>query len=105
MLAFLPEDEIEVALALPRTKYTSYTIVERTALLENLEEIRRSGYAVDNMEHEYDIRCVAIPVFNSERRLVATVSVSGPSLRFDPASITKFYNTLTEVIQPIQVQL
>ncbi len=105
MLAFLPPEEQEQVLALPRIKYTDYTITELSALKENLDEIRRNGFAVDNMEHEFGIRCVAVPVFGADQRLVAAVSVSGPSLRFDPVSIMRAYQTINELVQPLQMRL
>ena len=78
MLAFLPEDERELILREPRVKYTDNTIVEESILRENLDEVRKNGFSVDNMEHEFGIRCVAVPVFGVNRDVVAAVSVSGP---------------------------
>lgn len=105
MMAFLPENELEQVLALSRTSYTASTIVAREALIEELKIIKRRGYAVDNMEHEYGVCCVAVPVFNSNQQLVAAVSVSGPSLRFDQDTIVKIYHTLTEILTPFHAQL
>ena len=105
ILAFLPPEEQEQILALPREKYTDYTITELNALKENLDEIRRNGFSVDNMEHEYGVRCVAVPVFGVDHQLIAAVSVSGPSLRFDPVSIMRAYQTINELIQPLQMKL
>jgi len=44
-------------------------------------EIRQSGIAFDREEHEPGIRCVAAPVFDAGRSLVAGVSVTGPAYR------------------------
>ena len=38
------------------------------------------GYAIDEMEHEEGIRCVAAPIYNIKGKVVASVSVSGPVL-------------------------
>ena len=105
MLAFLPEDERELILRQPRVKYTDNTIVEESILRENLDEVRKNGFSVDNMEHEFGIRCVAVPVFGVNRDVVAAVSVSGPSLRFDPVSILHNYQTIARIIQPLQYRL
>jgi len=82
ILAFLDDEEIDGIIkkeGLPR--FTPNTIVERTALLHAIQAIRRSGYAVDNEENEQGIRCVAAPVFNTDKRVVASISISGPAMR------------------------
>lgn len=105
MLAFMDEEEQAPFLEETMIKYTDHTIVDKAYLLENLEEIRRNGFAVDNMEHEFGIRCVAVPVFNTDKKVVAAVSVSGPSLRFDPVSVLQKYQTIARIIQPLQYKL
>ena len=85
MLAHLPaaqRDELLAGQTLPRK--TSRTIVEPQALLEELERVRRTGYAVDDEENEPGARCLAAPVFDYQGRLVAAISLSGPSSRVTP---------------------
>ena len=62
-------------------RFTPQTITDRPALLAELAEIRASGAAFDREEHEPGIRCVAAPVFDAGRSLVAGVSVTGPAYR------------------------
>lgn len=102
MMANLPEDEREALLALPMTAYTDYTVVNPAVLRQELSEVRANGYAADNMEHEFGIRCVAVPVFGSSGRVIAAVSVSGPSLRFDPQTIIDHAALITRTLQPLQ---
>ena len=105
MLAYMPENEREAILQQPRSKYTDYTITDLNVLRDNLEEVRANGFSTDNMEHEYGIRCVAVPVFGADGRLVASVSVSGPSPRFDPMTIVRAADTLRRLIEPVQNKL
>lgn len=105
MLAFFSEEAQKHIFEMPRVRYTDYTITELSALKDNLAEVRRNGFSVDNMEHEYGIRCVGVPVFGADGHVVAAVSVSGPSLRFDPVSIMRAYQTISETIQPLQNKL
>jgi IclR family acetate operon transcriptional repressor len=66
------------------TRYTSTTIQSLDELITHLEQIRRQGYAFDQGEHEADVRCVAVPIFDTNGQAVAALSVSGPSGRLDP---------------------
>ena len=54
------------------------------------------------MEHEFGVRCVAVPVFNAAGKAFAAVSVSGPSLRFDQATIAQDAQLIAQVLQPVQ---
>jgi DNA-binding IclR family transcriptional regulator len=68
-------------------RFTDTTITNLDDLFRELEIIRRRGYAIDNMEHEYGVKCVAAPLFNKKYELLGAVSVSGPSLRFGEKQI------------------
>ncbi len=60
---------------------TARTIVDPEDLRRELAGIARRGYSLDLEEMEEGVRCVAAPVWNSFGRVVAAVSVSGPSSR------------------------
>ena len=68
-------------------RYTPQTIAGRAALLAELAQIRKSGIAFDREEHEPGIRCVAAPLFDAARPLVAGVSVTGPAYRVSEAQL------------------
>jgi IclR family acetate operon transcriptional repressor len=60
--------------------YTPATITRMEKLLPMLANVRQSGFAIDDEEHEQGVVCVAAPVFDS-RRVVAAISVAGPAER------------------------
>lgn len=60
---------------------TANTITDLPALLEQLEQIRERGYAVDREEIEEGLGCFAAPVRNYRGDVVAAVSVAGPASR------------------------
>lgn len=62
-------------------KFTSNTIVDRSAFMKHLKEIARQGYAVDNEEYNLGVKCVGAPVRDYTGRIVGGISVSGPSFR------------------------
>lgn len=82
ILAFLPPGEREGLLErLPLTRRTARTLCEVDELRRDLGETARRGYSLDLEEMEDGVRCVAAPVRNSLGRVVAAISVSGPSTR------------------------
>ena len=102
MLAHMKPEEIREVLSGPLPGFTKCTITDPAVLSNELEEIRNNGYAVDNMEHEFGIRCVAVPFFSMDGSVMGAVSVSGPSPRFDPASVIRNAALITEHLQGLQ---
>jgi DNA-binding IclR family transcriptional regulator len=85
-------------------KYTAQTIIDQKDLKEELIKIKEKGYAVDNMEHEENIRCVAAPVFDFRGKLIAAVSISAPAQRMTMArtvKLSKLLLTYTEQMSGI----
>ncbi len=88
LLAYQPDSVITSIVAeagLPR--YTERTISDPGQLQQELELIRHQGYAIDNGEQEEGVRCIAVPVYSSKGRVVAALSISGPSSRVDSRHI------------------
>jgi IclR family acetate operon transcriptional repressor len=62
--------------------YTARTITSRRHLEQELDGVRRDGYAVAVGEREPDLNAVAAPAFDGDGGLVAVVGVQGPDSRF-----------------------
>lgn len=62
--------------------YTQRTITSRRDLEQELERVRRAGYAMAAAEREPDLNAVAAPAFDGDGTLVAIVGVQGPGSRF-----------------------
>jgi len=78
IMAYLPDEQFE-RLARDRgfTRYNENTKVTRRRIEEDIDQIRRRGYAVEDEEGEIGFRCVGCPIFDSEGRIAAAVSVAG----------------------------
>lgn len=96
VLAFSSEEDVERIVEAGLPHLTEYTITDRDRLFEQLEEIRRRGYSIDDQENVLGIRCVGAPVFSRKGAVIGAVSVSGMAVR-----ITK---ELIEVIAPKLVE-
>lgn len=105
LLAYQPEPVIEEIIEDGLKGFTKNTITDGRMLKRELAIIRRQGYAVDNMEHEYGIQCVAVPIFNREGKIVAAYSVSGPSPRFSEERIGQISELLKESAETVKWQL
>lgn len=105
MLAYGQESLADEVIAEGMFPFTQNTITDGDALKRELAMIRERGYAIDNMEHEYGIKCVAVPIRSSENRVVAAYSISGPSPRFDKARIEELAGMLLEHADMIKVRL
>jgi IclR family transcriptional regulator, KDG regulon repressor len=82
ILAYLPEHDVLAILDRKGMPYhTDLTITSKGALLQELKEIRLRGYSLDLEENEYGITCIAAPVFDHLGKVVAAVSISGPTTR------------------------
>ncbi len=82
LMAEQDEDRLERLLARgPLEAFTPKTLTDRAALIADLRETRRRGYAVDDEERNEGMRCVAAPVFDALGEAVAGLSVSGPAIR------------------------
>ena len=63
--------------------FTVKTIVSVGALLEEVRRTRERGWSLDDSEYEEGIRCVAAPIYDYTRRVIAAISVSGPRKEHD----------------------
>jgi DNA-binding IclR family transcriptional regulator len=85
ILAYLPENE---ALAIldqqPMIKMTPKTITQKRHFMEHLALVREKAIALDMEEHLSGVVCVAAPIFDQNGRVIASVSISGPTTRMKP---------------------
>lgn len=80
LTALLPPAGKERVLASIRfERFTQNTITHLGKLKQVLEEAQQRGYALDNEEATLGARCISAPVILEGDRLVAAVSVSGPT--------------------------
>lgn len=84
---------------------TVTTITTATALEGVVARARIDGYAVDDAENEAEIRCVAAPVFDHDRRMVAAVSLSGPTTRMSVERLRELSSSVIACSAAISRQL
>ena len=88
LLAYQPDNvqaSIIVQTGLPALTYK--TITDPDKLRRELEMVRQEGYAIDNGEQEEGVRCFAVPIYDPEGKVIAAMSISGPSSRLDSTRV------------------
>lgn len=83
VLAFLSEAEIEAALAdNDRSPASGEKLPPRNVLLKELREIREQGYAITHGQKIEGAVGLAAPLFDSQRRVIGSLSITVPKARF-----------------------
>lgn len=86
-------------------KFTENTFVTKETLCNELQRIRRQDYAFDNEECEVGARCIAAPIRNYTGKIVAGISVSGPSTRMSDGFIYEKLSFLLDAAGAISGKL
>jgi len=88
IMAYLSENEINFTIREKGLeKFTENTITTKKELENEFKKIREQGYAVDNMEHEEGVQCVAGPIRDYTGKVIASMSISAPAFRINENDI------------------
>lgn len=106
ILAFLPEEEI-------KELFSNHTfsagnpnsIKDFPTLLKELKRIRNRGYALDNEEFEIGVCCVGAPIFDHTNKVVAGLSVAGPTSRMGEIIVLHLIKLVMEAATTISSKL
>jgi DNA-binding IclR family transcriptional regulator len=86
-------------------KFTAKTIVEKDALLRELEEVRRKGLAFDDGEFDPEARCVAVPVRDFTGRVAGAIGMSGPMWRLSLQALQEKSKYVREAAVELSAEL
>ncbi len=82
LMAFLPPEQVERILeGVEFTPLTHRTITDRQIYLEELERVRRQGYAINDEELSVGLRSVAAPILDSRGLASAALNIAVPTTR------------------------
>lgn len=106
LLAHYPRERVEqIAETEGLERFTDRTNSNLDDLMNDLERVRRRGYAIDNEEKATGMRCIAAAIFNTHGEAIAGISVSGPGFRIPGPKQSEFgervraaADTVTEAI-------
>lgn len=102
LLAALPPAELDRVLSLgPLQCLTPSTITEIPSLKKELERVRKRGYAIDHEESFPGIRCVAAPIRNRRKEVIAAVSATVPKQRMGREKMAQIVQLVTRCAKEI----
>jgi IclR family transcriptional regulator, pca regulon regulatory protein len=82
ILAYLPKERLEEILSVIAFEpKTDKTIASRSALVRELEPIRKNGFAINDEELEKGLRAVAAPIFNYTGEAFAAANIAWTTAR------------------------
>jgi len=106
LLAWLPKNEIETIVKQHGLKKrTPKTITSIAKLLADLEQVKRSGYAVDDEENSLGARCLGAPIFDALGNVTAALGASGTLTQTDEVDMPRIIDALKETARRISRQL
>lgn len=106
LIAFLDKverEKIYKKIGLP--KLTKNTITDKDLFEKEITKVRQQGFAIDDEENEYDIKCIAAPIRDYSGKVIAAISISGPSYRFDIERQSQLKNKILKYSQSISKKM
>lgn len=88
-----PSEDLEV--------FTGHTLPTRTALMRELEQVRRRGWAFDDEERFDDLRCLAAPVYGANGEVAAAVSIVGAAFQIPDDKLEELAAATMEICAEI----
>lgn len=102
LLASLADADLEQYLAAGAlVALTPRTIIDPAHLREELAEVRRQGWAMEDGEVIEGLACLAIPLRDRKGHVWAAVSISGSQQRFNPRARTRHLLQLAKAAEAV----
>jgi len=101
-MSALPDAELrDLVATIKFHRFTESTLITPDTLLSEVGTIRQSGNAYDREEHEPGIRCVAAPIYSTDRSFVGGVSVTGPAYRIPAETLESWAGLVRDTANSI----
>lgn len=106
IMAYLPNAVRERYLSMMEfTRYNDRTITNRETYLEELEKVRKLGYAIDNEEEMNGVICLGAPVLDYTGYPSGAIWISGPKDRLTKDVLKAFAGSIKETAGQISSEL
>jgi DNA-binding IclR family transcriptional regulator len=82
-------------------RYTENTITNIDTLLKEIHDIRKNSYALDNVEYDNAVICIAVPIFDRTNKIIAAISLSSVTLFNNMDDLLKYKNQFMNIARSI----
>lgn len=95
ILAHLPEERLETIIEeVGLEPITPNTIVSRTVLYDEIEQIRENGFSINDGESTVGLRAIGVPIRYDDESVLGALSVSAPKHRFEAPEMEEYIQQL-----------
>ena len=102
IVAFLPaEDQNRMVGEIDFVVHTDNTLASPDEYLQDLQATRERGYAIDHLEHEPWVNCIAAPIFQASGSVLGSVSITTTTLSCDLGTLLTMVPQLFETTHGI----
>ena len=106
ILAYLPASKLDAFFQHIQDKGETFDISTwKQALFQDLEQIRKQGFATDDEELCPGLRCVAVPIFDHNDYPRYAISISGPTMRMPASRVQSMQRDLIRIGQQLSQRL
>ena len=106
LAAYLPAEQFEQLITAQRfARHNDNTIVTVPGLKKELSKVREQGYALDDEEDEIGVRCVGVPILDSNRQAFAAISLAGTTQLIPLERVEGLANSLKQTASEISFQI
>ncbi|MFB7425568.1 IclR family transcriptional regulator [Streptomyces hydrogenans] len=105
LLADLPDEELDEVYAAERYRERPADRPDPDGLRAELRRLRRNGFAVNRGRSERGLTAVGVPVRDRDGAVLAGLSVSLPSVRYDPVRLRSLVATLEAAAHALERDL
>jgi IclR family transcriptional regulator, pca regulon regulatory protein len=91
MLAYRPPAEVQALLkrSSPLRQYTPKSVTDPRAVLADLEQVRKQGWALVDQELEVGLRSLAVPIFDFNNCAAAALNIATQASRWTVGALQK----------------
>ncbi len=97
LLSGLSDPEVLRLIRIKRLpRLTPHTLITQQAVLSDIRNVRKEGYALDDEENEPGGRCIGAPILGPGEKVLAALSISAPLFRMEMSRTRGLARELTE---------
>lgn len=105
LLAYMAPDLARDILDEPLPKITEHTVTDVSAILDELDRIRREGFSIIRGENIPGITSVGVPIFDFDGKAVASISAAYPDNFFSSEGESEVFEITREAGRTISQKL